>query len=137
MIKLRAFWIVLLALPAFAAGRVQCSTVKSQYMPAPVGYCALLPSTYDAQPAKKFPALYFLHGLGGDQAFLVESGGWNLIADLQEQKRIGEFVVITPAAGNTFYIDSENGRARYENFFLRDFMPPMEKRCRLMPTRSG
>ncbi len=137
MIKLCALWIVLLALPSFAAGRVQCSTVKSQYMPVPVGYCALLPSSYDAKPAKKFPALYFLHGLGGDQAFLVDSGGWNLIADLQDQKRIGEFVVITPAAGNTFYINSKSGRSRYEDFFIRDFVPQMEKQYRLIHARSG
>jgi S-formylglutathione hydrolase FrmB len=137
MIKLRALWLVLLALPAFAAGRVQCSTVKSQYMPASVGYCALLPASYDSQPAKKFPTLYFLHGLGGDGSFLVASGGWNLIADLQEQKRIGEFVVITPDADSTFYINSKSGRTRYEDFFIRDFVPQMEKQYRLMPTRSG
>src|SRR5258708_9829755 len=108
MIKLRVLWIVLLALPAFAAGRVQCSTVKSQYMPAPVGYCALLPASYDAQPAKKFPTLYFLHGLGGDGSFLVASGGWGLIADLQETKRICEVVVVPPDAGRTFYLKSQN-----------------------------
>ncbi len=137
MIKLRVLWIVLLALPAFAAGRVQCSTVKSQYMPAPVGYCALLPASYDAQPAKKFPTLYFLHGLGGDGSFLVASGGWGLIADLQEQKRIGEFVVITPDADSTFYINSKTGRTRYEDFFIRDFVPQMEKQYRLVHARSG
>src|SRR5260370_40560081 len=107
MIKLRVLWIVLFALSAFAAGRVQCSTVKSQYMPAPVGYCALLPASYDTQPAKKFPTLYFLHGLGGRRIIKETSGGWGLIADLQEQKRIGEFFVITPESDSTFYINSK------------------------------
>lgn len=121
----------------FAAGRVECSSINSRYIPHPVGYCALLPPGFDTQPAKKFPVLYFLHGLGGDQTFLVASGGWNIIEDQQEQKRIGEFVVITPQADNTFYINSKDGRTRYEEFFIRDFMPQMEKHFHLLTTRSG
>lgn len=125
-----------IALPACAAGRVECGSLTSKYMPKPVAYCALLPPSYDAQPTRKFPVLYFLHGLGGDQTFLVSSGGWNLIEDEQEQKQIGEFVVITPDADSSFYINSKNGRVKYEDFFIRDFMPQMEKHFRLLATRQ-
>src|SRR5438067_8124290 len=76
-------------LPALAAGRVECSSLKSRYVPAAVGYCALLPPGYDAQPNKKFPVLYFLHGLGGDHTFLITSGAWNILENLQEEKKIG------------------------------------------------
>lgn len=106
-------------------------------MPEPVAYCALLPPSYDSQPAKKFPVLYFLHGLGGDQTFLVVSGGWNVIEDAQEQKEISEFVVVTPQANNTFYINSKDGKAHYEDFFVRDFIPQIEKHFRLLGTRAG
>jgi enterochelin esterase family protein len=106
-------------------------------MSSPVGYCTLLPPNYDAQPAKKFPVLYFLHGLGGDQTFLVSTGAWNMIADGWEQKRFTEFVIITPQANNSFYIDSKNGKMKYEDFFIRDFVPQMEKKFRLAGTRSG
>lgn len=106
-------------------------------MPDSAGYCALLPPSYDSQPTKKFPVLYFLHGLGGDQSFLVVSGGWNLIEDAQQQKRIGEFVVVTPQADNSFYINSKDGKVHYEDFFIRDFIPQMEKHFRLLGTRNG
>ena len=137
MTNLRLFLVLLFAIPALAAGRVECSSVKSKYMPGPVAYCALLPPSYDSQPAKKFPVLYFLHGLGGDQSFLVVSGGWNVIEDAQEQKQIGEFVVVTPQADNSFYINSKDGKTRYEDFFIRDFIPQMEKHFRLLGTRAG
>ena len=127
--KLLVFLVLLSgALPAFAAGRVECSSLKSRYMPSAVGYCVLLPPGYDAQPTKKFPVLYFLHGLGGDHTFLVSSGAWNIIEDLQESKKIGEFVVIAPQANTTFYIDSKSGRTQYEDFFVHDLVPQMEKR---------
>lgn len=127
----------LIVMPACAAGRVECGSVPSKYMPGAVAYCALLPPSYDAQPARKFPVLYFLHGLGGDQTFLVSGGGWNLIEDEQEQKQISEFVVITPEADSSFYIDSKNGRVKYEDFFIRDFIPRMEKHFHLLGTREG
>jgi len=137
-LKITALCLLLLAAAsAFAAERVQCSSMKSRYVPGQVGYCALLPPGYDAHPAKKFPVLYFLHGLGGDQTFLVTSGGWQIIEDLWEQKKIGEFVIITPQANNSFYIDSKDGRVKYEDFFVREFMPRMEKKYRLLGTRRG
>lgn len=128
---------VFIAVPALASGRVECGSVSSRYVPHPVAYCALLPPSYDTQPARKFPVLYFLHGLGGDQTFLVSGGGWNVIEDAQEQKQISEFVVITPQADSTFYINSKNGRVKYEDFFIRDFIPQMEKHFRLLGTRDG
>jgi len=116
---------------------VECGSVKSSYVPDPVAYCALLPPSYDAQHTRKFPVLYFLHGLGGDQSFMVSSGGWNIIEDRQEQKQITEFVVITPEANSSFYINSKGTRVKYEDFFIRDFIPQMEKHFRLLNTRAG
>ena len=111
--------------------------MSSTVLGHPVPYCALLPPGYDAQPAKKFPVLYFLHGLGGDQTFLVSSGGWSMIEDAWEQKRFGEFVIITPQADTSFYVNSRSGRVRYEDFFIREFIPHMEKSLRIANTRSG
>lgn len=138
----RALILVILAalfLPASAsaAERVECGSIKSSYVPTAVGYCALLPPSYDSQPAKKFPVLYFLHGLGENQSFLVTSGGWQLIEDLWEQKAIGEFVIITPEADRSFYINSKNGKVKYEYFFIRDFVPRMERKFRLLGMRKG
>jgi S-formylglutathione hydrolase FrmB len=134
---LRTFLLVILfSASALAAERVQCGSVKGRSITSSVGYCAMLPPSYDAQPRKKFPVLYFLHGLGGDQSFLVSSGGWQLIEDLWEQKQIGQFVIITPEADSSFYINSKDGRVKYEDFFIRDFIPQMEKKFRLGGTRS-
>ncbi len=125
-----------LAASAWGAERVQCGAVKGRFIASSVGYCAMLPPSYDAQPGKKFPVLYFLHGMGGDQSFLVSSGGWQVIEDLWEQKQLGQFVIITPQAENSFYINSKDGQVKYDDFFIRDFIPQMEKKFRLTGTRS-
>src|ERR1051326_9114232 len=103
------------ALPALAAGRVQCASLTSHYVPGKVGYCALLPPSYDSQSAKKYPVLYVLHGLGGNHMFLVQSGAWSILEDAEDAKRIGELVIITRDADNSFYINSKDGRIKYED----------------------
>jgi len=136
---LRMIVVVALALTstlATAAGRVQCGQTRSQDLGRPVAFCALLPPSYDSEPKKQFPVLYFLHGIGEDQTFMFTSGAWTVIEEAQEQKRLGEFVIITPAAGRSFYINSKDGRVRYEDFFMREFIPAMERSFRVGRARS-
>jgi S-formylglutathione hydrolase FrmB len=124
-----------LALPARAAGRAECRAVPSKILGRAVSYCILLPPSYDADKARHYPILYFLHGLGGNQEVLVNSGGWNLIEDLREQGQIGEFLIATPDGGRSFYINSSDARQRYEDFLLREFLPFIESRYRVRAER--
>ena len=71
---LLSFLFLVFTVNAFAAARVQCGAMKSKYVPGRIGYCAMLPPGYDSHPGKRFPVLYFLHGLGGDQGFLAATG---------------------------------------------------------------
>jgi S-formylglutathione hydrolase FrmB len=121
----------LLAAPAHAAGRAECRSVRSRILGRSVAYCVLLPPSYDTQKARRYPVLYFLHGLGENAQVLLNSGGWNLIQDLWEQKQIGEFVVAAPDGGRSFYINSRDGRVRYEDFFIREFLPYIENHYRI------
>lgn len=127
------------ALPSLAQSRVECGKVKSTFAGRPVGYCALLPPSYDlpASSSKTFPVLYMLHGLGQDSESLINDGIWNLVEDLQSKKSIGEFVIITPNGDRSFYINSKSGRVKYEDFFIREFLPAMERKFRISHSRAG
>ena len=86
--------------PAAAApGRAECRTAPSKILGHPVPYCVILPSDYDTDKASTYPVLYFLHGLGGNEQMLLNSGGMNMIQDLRESKRIGEFLIVAPDGG--------------------------------------
>lgn len=134
-------WLLMLlfAVPSFAQSRVECGKVKSTFAGQPVSYCALLPPSYDvaASSSKIFPVLYMLHGLGQDSESLINDGIWNLVEDLQSKKSIGEFVIITPNGDRSFYINSKSGRVKYEDFFIREFLPAMEHKFRISQSRSG
>ncbi len=120
-----------------ASGRVECNSIPSKILARPVPYCVLLPPSYDADKSRTFPILYFLHGLGDDEQMFVHTGGWNLVEDLWEKKQLGDFLIATPAAGASFYINSHDGRVRYEDFLVQEFLPGIEKHFRVRPGRAN
>ncbi len=129
--------IILFPRPALATGRAECVSLPSKILDRAVPYCVLLPPSYDSDKSRRYPVLYLLHGLGDNDQMLIHSGGMNLVEDLWEQHQLGEFLIVTPSAGASFYINSLDGRHRYEDFFLREFMPGVEKRYRAQPGRRS
>jgi S-formylglutathione hydrolase FrmB len=127
---------LLFAASARAAGRAECRSVPSKILRRSVPYCVLLPPSYDSGKTQRYPVLYFLHGLGENEQLLLNSGGWDLIQDLWDQKRIGEFLIATPAADRSFYINSHDGRVRYEDFFMKEFLPFIESHYRIRADRA-
>jgi S-formylglutathione hydrolase FrmB len=129
------------AIAASAQSRIDCNALKSRILGEAVHYCVLLPPSYDAKianhPARQYPVLYFLHGLGDDEQTLFKTGGWNLIEDLRQQHKIGEFLIVTPDAKASFYVNSADGRVRYSDFFLHEFLPYIESNYRIRRDRRS
>src|ERR1043166_9767808 len=97
---------------AFAAptAGIECKPLPSKILTHPVNYCVVLPPSYDTEKTRKYPVLYFFHGLGDNEQMFVHGGAFNLVQDLWERKQIGEFLIVTPEAGATFYINSHRDR---------------------------
>jgi S-formylglutathione hydrolase FrmB len=121
---------------ASATGRVECNTVPSKILTRSVPYCVVLPASFDADQTKHFPILYELHGLGDNEQFFVHSGLWNLVEDLRERGEVKDFLIATPAGGAGFYINSKDGKVRYEDFLLQEFFPFIEKHYHVSPGRA-
>ena len=122
---------------ASAAGRVECNALASKILGRNVPYCIVLPASFDADKTRRFPILYELHGLGDNEQFFIHSGLWNLVEDERERGELKDFLIATPAGGASFYIDSKDGRVRYEDFLLEEFFPFIEKRYRAAPGRAN
>jgi S-formylglutathione hydrolase FrmB len=118
-----------------AAGRIECNSLPSKVLGRSVNYCMVLPPSYDTNQARKFPILYFFHGLGDNNQMFIHGGAFNLVEDLWERGQIGEFLIATPDAAATFYINSRDGKVRYEDFLLQEFLPGIERRYRVIPGR--
>ena len=136
-----SIWIACFTAGAFAQGRIDCSSLDSRILKRPVRYCVQVPPSYDkkdaARPPSRYPVLYFLHGLNDDEQSFFKTGGWTLIEDLRQRGSIGDFLIVAPEGRNSFYINSADGKVRYSDFFLREFIPYIEKKYRAVPDRAG
>jgi S-formylglutathione hydrolase FrmB len=128
------------SLPISAQSRIDCDALNSQILKSPVHYCVYLPASYDAgariKPGQRYPVLYFLHGLGDNERTLFNSGGWTLLDDLRQKHKIGEFLIVAPEGGSTFYINSADGSMRYSDFFLQEFVRLIERKYRIEKDRN-
>ena len=122
--------------PSSTGGRVECGVLPSKLLARSVRFCAVLPPSYDAHPQQRFPVLYWLHGLGENEQSFSGQSGLAMLDALRSRGQTGEFLMITPDGGRSFYLNSRDGRRPYEDFFMREFLPAMERRFRIEATRA-
>ena len=118
---------MLLARPA--AAEVQCDAVPSAILGHSVSVCVSLPPSY-ATSQKRFPTLYFLHGLFENERSWSDRGGAQILEGLWAQGETGELIVVLPDGGKTFYINSFDGHERYEDFFISELVPWVDRKFR-------
>jgi S-formylglutathione hydrolase FrmB len=123
-----------LAAGAQASPRAECRSVPSKLLERKVQYCILLPPSYDNERTRRYPVLYFLHGLGQNEQAMIDSGGFNLTQDLWEQMQIGEFLIVAPDGDRSFFINSRDGKRPYEDFLIQEMMPFIDAHYR---TKEG
>lgn len=136
-----ALGFVLALLFAFSTGaqeRADCRALRSAVLHSSVQFCVFLPASYSSVSAKaeQYPVLYSLHGLGGNAQAMALSGEWTLLQDLRRQHKVGDFLVAAPDGSDTFYVNSEDGKTLYEDFFLREFIPYIERTYRVRVGRA-
>jgi S-formylglutathione hydrolase FrmB len=121
---------------AAAPGSVQCDSVPSKILNRPVNYCIDLPAGY-ANSSRRYPVLYFLHGLFGNDHRWIDRGGKEIFDRLTADGTIGQFIVVLPNGGETFYINSEDGKDRYEDFFVRELVPFIDHHYRTIAAKDA
>jgi len=133
--------IALLFSQAHGQGRIDCNAMESHVLGQTIHYCVMLPPGYDTATAglspRQYPVLYYLHGLGDNEQTLFKTGGWNVIEDLRQQGQIDSFLVVAPEGRNSFYINSADGRVRYSDFFIHEFIPYIETHYSIRRERSA
>ena len=133
--------VLLITTAATSQSRIDCSALKSQVLHRAVRYCVYLPSGYDAgptqRPPRRYPVLYLLHGLGDNEQTLFNSGGWTLLDDLRNLRKMGDFLIAVPEGRRSFYVNSADGSERYSDFFMQEFIPRIESKYRIRAGRAS
>lgn len=116
------------------ASILKCDSFNSSILGRAVNYCVDLPAGYNSHPARRYPVLYYLHGLFENEQSWGDKGGREILDQLRAAGKVGDFIVLMPDGGRSFYINSYDGRDRYEDFFTQEFVPAMDRLYRTIST---
>ena len=106
-------------------------TLDSKILGKQVKYTIYLPYDYETSN-RLYPVTYLLHGYGDNDMGWVQFGEANLIADeCIANREIPPMIIAMPDGGVSFYINNFDNSVRYEDFFIQEFMPYIEKTYRI------
>lgn len=101
----------------------------------------------DYSPNKKYPVLYLLHGIGGDELEWYNNGVPNVILDnLYADKKLVPMIVVLPngramkddrSGGNIFEPDKVKAFETFEQDLLNDVIPFVESRYSVKTNRES
>jgi S-formylglutathione hydrolase FrmB len=74
-----------------------------------------------------------------DERSWAERGGKELLDGMLAKGQLGPFLVVMPDAGKTFYVNSFDGKVRYEDFFTQEFISYIDQHYRTLarPAERG
>jgi S-formylglutathione hydrolase FrmB len=111
--------------------RVEYSSVNSPSLGRDLKFAIHLPPSYDRDAKKRYPVLYFLHGMNGNEGEYQRRGVAAAVERLRGEGKIGELIVVAPAGENSFYLNAKSG-VRYEDAIIKDLIPHVEKSYRAL-----
>ncbi len=130
--------VLLISVTLFAQpGKVlEAKTISSPVLGRNVKYSVYLPPDYD-RSERTYPVVYLLHGYTDDNTGWLQFGEINRLAD----KAIGEgtippMIIIMPDADTSWYVNNYDGKEKYEDFFIKEFIPAMEKEYHIKASKQ-
>src|SRR5882724_6082479 len=112
---------------------VEYGSLQSASLGKELKFAVQFPPSYERDTKRRYPVLYFLHGMNGNEREFERRGVAAAINKMREDGKIGEFVIVSPAGENSFYLNAKNG-AQYEDAIIKDLIPYIEKTYRVIGT---
>lgn len=112
----------------------------SHALKQPLSFSLYLPDAYAAEPERRFPVIYLLHGYGANDREWLERGKAGTVLDqLIQTGDVPPVIAVMPDGAKSWYVDSADlgGPGDYESAIARDLLGHIENRYRAMPDRRG
>ena len=127
-VQLTILFVFSLIISSFAQGFVkEKQVIKSVLLNREVHYSIYLPSDYYTSE-RAYPVTYLLHGYGDADDGWIQFGEVNRLADEAiKAGKIPPMIIVTPDGYTSFYINTADGKLNYEDFFIKELIPHIEK----------
>lgn len=117
-----------------AGAKVETMQLESRLMGRKMPYRIVLPTDYadTKASAKRYPAIYLLHGLTG------HFNNWTDRTKLSKYATDYKFIIVTPEGDNGWYTDSvTKGSDKYESYIVKELIPEIDSKFRTQAKRDG
>jgi enterochelin esterase-like enzyme len=111
-------------------------TFASKSVGGDVSYLIYLPPGYE-QDSKRYPVIYWLHGLGGNQRAAAMSFVAPFAAAIKDGSVPPAIVVLVNGMVNSFYCDWADGKRPVESMIVKDLIPHIDRTYRTIAKREG
>jgi enterochelin esterase-like enzyme len=122
--------------PAVQAPKVERRILDSTAVGGPVSYHVYLPDAYHAEPERRFPVLYWLHGSGsviGGTATIAAAFDGAIARGV-----IPPLIVVFPnGLPYGMYTDARPATQPVESMIVGDLVPEIDRTLRTIPSRHG
>src|SRR5215510_809996 len=117
--------------------RIEYKTFDSKLLGNQIRYGLYLPPSYSSSAAKRYPVLYFLHGLNENETRWAVRGMTDVKLDrMIGEGKIGEFIVAIPFGAISFYTNTRDGSQKWEDMIVTEFIPMIESTYRVNASRA-
>lgn len=120
--------------------RVEFHTFHSAALDRDMRFSVLIPPSYDKSPERKYPVVYFLHGMfNDDSSWCVDRYGNlpPLIEKMMTDGEVPEFLMVHPTGEDSFYTDSADGTRKFEEYIFKDVAAEVEAAFRARSDRAS
>lgn len=115
---------------------IEEQVIKSKILKRNVKYTIYLPADYETAN-RTYPVVYLLHGYTDDNTGWLQFGEVNRYADQAIlDGTIPPMIIVMPDGGTSWYINSYDGKEKYEDFFIKEFIPHVEQAYRIKTERQ-
>lgn len=110
--------------------------LHSEILNRDIAYTVYLPADYDSSD-REYRIMYLLHGYGGDESNWLYYGEMDQTADrLIENNEIHPTIIVCPNADNGWYINRADGSDNFEDMFIQEFIPHIEKKYKVRAEKN-
>lgn len=115
---------------------IEKQAFPSKLLGRSVAYAIYLPPDYETSK-RWYPVVYLLHGFSDDESAWIQYGEVQMTADRAiESGQLPPMIIVMPDAGVSWYMNSQDGKIRYEDMFVQELLPYIESEYRIRPEKE-
>jgi len=123
-------------MPPVEGPNLHYKTFESKAAGEKVSYLVYLPPGYEKDPGRRYPVVYWLHGIGGNQTGMPKFCE-RVTRAIEAGKAPPMIFVMANGMVDSFYCDALNAPRPVETVIIQELIPHIDATWRTLATREG